>query len=365
MPGPYSTDEAPNSWEDITTYNNFYEFGTDKEDPYRNAQEFRTRPWTVKVSGECGKPGRYDYDDILRPHALEDRVYRHRCVEAWSMVVPWVGFPLGDLLRRFEPNADAKYVAFKTLFDPEQMPGQRRAILRWPYEEGLTMDEAMHPLTLMAVGVYGKELPNQYTALRYFTCLRKKEISILYIPSSVEADTFINTKFDILIDINFEKIFPLVYVSSLSRASFKVGLFYNESDTSVFDLMMELKEQFDLTYLFITHDLATAKYVCNRIAIMYLGKFCEVGPLDEVYKNSGHPYTHALLEAVPVPDPKHRHTEAMPAGEIPSAINPPSGCRFHPRCPIARPNCAVEVPLLRELRPQHSIACHYAEDLLK
>ncbi|RPH97551.1 MAG: protein-methionine-sulfoxide reductase catalytic subunit MsrP [Lysobacterales bacterium] len=161
VPGPYSTDEAPNSWEDITTYNNFYEFGTDKEDPYRNAQEFRTRPWTVKVSGECGKPGRYDYDDILRPHALEDRVYRHRCVEAWSMVVPWVGFPLGDLLRRFEPNADAKYVAFKTLFDPEQMPGQRRAILRWPYEEGLTMAEAMHPLTLMAVGVYGKELPNQ------------------------------------------------------------------------------------------------------------------------------------------------------------------------------------------------------------
>ncbi|MCU0989150.1 MAG: protein-methionine-sulfoxide reductase catalytic subunit MsrP, partial [Xanthomonadales bacterium] len=156
-----STDEAPNSWEDITTYNNFYEFGTDKEDPYLNAQEFRTRPWTVKVSGECGKPGAYDYDDILRPHALEDRVYRHRCVEAWSMVVPWVGFPLGDLLRRFEPNADAKYVAFKTLFDPEQMPGQRRAILRWPYEEGLTMDEAMHPLTLMAVGVYGKELPNQ------------------------------------------------------------------------------------------------------------------------------------------------------------------------------------------------------------
>lgn len=131
------------------------------------------------------------------------------------------------------------------------------------------------------------------------------------------------------------------------------------------DLMMELKEKFDLTYLFITHDLATAKYVCDRIAIMYLGKFCEVGPLQEVYKNSGHPYTHALLEAVPVPDPRHRHTEVMPAGEIPSAIYPPPGCRFHPRCPIARPNCAVDVPQLRELRPQHSIACHYAEDLLK
>jgi sulfoxide reductase catalytic subunit YedY len=161
VPGPYSTDEAPNSWEDITTYNNFYEFGTDKEDPYRNAQDFQTRPWSVKVGGECDKPGIYDYSDIVGPHTLEDRVYRHRCVEAWSMVVPWVGFPLGDLLKRFEPNSNAKYVRFKTLFDPERMPGQRRAILRWPYVEGLTMAEAMHPLTLMAVGVYGKELPNQ------------------------------------------------------------------------------------------------------------------------------------------------------------------------------------------------------------
>ena len=161
VPGPYSTDEAPNSWEDITTYNNFYEFGTGKEDPYRNAREFRTQPWKVKVGGECDKPGVYDYQDIVAPHALEDRVYRHRCVEAWSMVVPWVGFPLGDLLKRFEPNSDARYVRFKTLFDPEQMPGQRRAVLRWPYVEGLTIAEAMHPLTLMTVGVYGKELPNQ------------------------------------------------------------------------------------------------------------------------------------------------------------------------------------------------------------
>jgi sulfoxide reductase catalytic subunit YedY len=115
----------------------------------------------VKVGGECDKPGIYDYEDIVGPHTLEDRVYRHRCVEAWSMVVPWVGFPLGDLLKRFEPNSDAKYVRFKTLFDPEQMPGQRRAVLRWPYVEGLTIAEAMHPLTLMTVGVYGKELPNQ------------------------------------------------------------------------------------------------------------------------------------------------------------------------------------------------------------
>jgi peptide/nickel transport system ATP-binding protein len=131
------------------------------------------------------------------------------------------------------------------------------------------------------------------------------------------------------------------------------------------DLMMKLKVEFDLTYLFITHDLATAKYVCDRIAIMYLGKFCEVGPLKEVYENSGHPYTRALLEAVPVPDPKHRRTEPMPKGEIPSAINPPSGCRFHPRCAIARENCSVEEPPLRELRPGHFIACHFAEELLK
>jgi peptide/nickel transport system ATP-binding protein len=131
------------------------------------------------------------------------------------------------------------------------------------------------------------------------------------------------------------------------------------------DLMMRLKAEFDLTYLFITHDLATAKYVCNRIAIMYLGKLCEVGPLDDVYRYTIHPYTRALLEAVPVPDPTHRRTLPMPKGEIPNAINPPSGCHFHPRCPMARPNCSVDEPPLRELRPNHLTACHYAEELLK
>ena len=168
--GQFSTDETPNSWEDITTYNNFYEFGTGKDDPYHNAQEFRTQPWSVEISGECDKPGKYQLEDIIDPHTLEDRVYRHRCVEAWSMVVPWVGFPLGDLLKRFNPNSDAKFVRFKTLNDPQQMPGQRRAVLRWPYVEGLTMAEAMHPLTLMVVGVYGKMLPNQNGApLRLIT----------------------------------------------------------------------------------------------------------------------------------------------------------------------------------------------------
>jgi peptide/nickel transport system ATP-binding protein len=129
------------------------------------------------------------------------------------------------------------------------------------------------------------------------------------------------------------------------------------------DLMMRLKEEFDLTYLFITHDLATAKYVCNRIAIMYLGKMCEIGPLNEVYQHSRHPYTRALLEAVPVPDPTRRRTEAMPSGEIPSAINPPRGCHFHPRCPLAHEDCSQVEPVLRQLGPNHYVACHYAERL--
>jgi peptide/nickel transport system ATP-binding protein len=129
------------------------------------------------------------------------------------------------------------------------------------------------------------------------------------------------------------------------------------------DLMIKLKQEFNLTYLFITHDLATAKYVCNRIAIMYLGKLCEVGPLVDVYQYVLHPYTRALLEAVPVPDPTRRRTEPMHPGEIPNAINPPPGCHFHPRCPMAQPNCSVDEPPLRELRPNHYTACHYAEEL--
>jgi sulfoxide reductase catalytic subunit YedY len=137
-----STSEAANSWEDVTTYNNFYEFGTGKADPARHAQEFVTTPWQVTVSGECDKPGRYDLEDILKPHALEERIYRLRCVEAWSMVVPWVGIPLADIIKRFQPNSRAKYVRFKTLLDPERMPGQRPRVLNWPYVEGLSIAEA-------------------------------------------------------------------------------------------------------------------------------------------------------------------------------------------------------------------------------
>ncbi len=156
-----SVSDAPNSYRDISTYNNYYEFGTDKSDPSENAQKFRTQPWNVAIGGEAEVTGTFSLEDILKPHPLEERVYRLRCVEAWSMVVPWIGFPLGDLLKRFKPTSKAKFVEFKTLYDPKQMPGQRTSVLEWPYVEGLRMDEAMHPLTLMAVGLYGKVLPNQ------------------------------------------------------------------------------------------------------------------------------------------------------------------------------------------------------------
>jgi sulfoxide reductase catalytic subunit YedY len=158
---PKSLDAEPNSWEDISTYNNFYEFGTGKSDPSRNAHLMETDPWSVEVTGEANKRGQFTLEDILKPHALEERIYRLRCVEAWSMVIPWVGFPLRDLLTRFEPSSRAKYVQFFTLNDPRQMPGVRYPVLEWPYREGLTIEEAMHPLTLATVGLYGRVLPNQ------------------------------------------------------------------------------------------------------------------------------------------------------------------------------------------------------------
>jgi sulfoxide reductase catalytic subunit YedY len=150
-----------NSYEDITSYNNFYEFGTDKEDPKEHAHTLRTRPWTVQVGGLVKKPATYQLEDLVKPHKLQDRVYRLRCVEAWSMVIPWQGIPFADMIKRFEPLPSARYVAFTTLLRPSEMPGQRRAVLPWPYVEGLRMDEAMHPLTLMVTGLYGKALPNQ------------------------------------------------------------------------------------------------------------------------------------------------------------------------------------------------------------
>lgn len=160
-PGPFSTDEEPNSYEDITSYNNFYELGTGKSDPKVNARYLKTDPWSVTVDGEVSKPGTYALEDLLAPHAIEERTYRLRCVEAWSMVIPWNGIPLGDVLKRFEPTSRAKYVAFTSILDPKNLPGQRRSVLDWPYVEGLRIDEAMHPLTLLAVGLYGKVMPNQ------------------------------------------------------------------------------------------------------------------------------------------------------------------------------------------------------------
>ncbi|HLV27066.1 MAG TPA: protein-methionine-sulfoxide reductase catalytic subunit MsrP [Gemmatimonadales bacterium] len=154
-------DDPLTPYDKVTTYNNFYEFGTGKEDPSQNAGTLKTDPWSVQVDGEAGKPGRYALEDLLSPHKLEDRVYRLRCVEGWSMVIPWQGFPLRDLLRRVEPTSAARYVEFTTLHDVKQMPGQRFRVLDWPYVEGLRLDEAMHPLTILATGLYGRDLPNQ------------------------------------------------------------------------------------------------------------------------------------------------------------------------------------------------------------
>ena len=162
LPGTEKRDDDElTPYGDVTRYNNFYEFGTGKEDPSREAGQLVTRPWSVAIDGLCEKPGSYDLDDLLFPYAHEERVYRLRCVEAWSMVIPWMGFPLKNWIDRFQPKPEARFVEFTTLLRPDQMPGQRRDILPWPYVEGLRLDEALHPLTLVGIGLYGKPLPNQ------------------------------------------------------------------------------------------------------------------------------------------------------------------------------------------------------------
>ena len=158
-PSPFSSDEARTPYKSVTTYNNYYEFGTDKEDPAANAGKLAVRPWAVRVEGLAGKPRTFDIEDLLRLAPLEERIYRLRCVEAWSMVIPWVGFPLSALLKQVDPLGSAKYVEFVTHYDPNIM--LRRPVLDWPYTEGLRMDEAMHPLTLLTLGLYGEVLPNQ------------------------------------------------------------------------------------------------------------------------------------------------------------------------------------------------------------
>ncbi|MDP2884998.1 MAG: protein-methionine-sulfoxide reductase catalytic subunit MsrP [Ignavibacteria bacterium] len=159
--GPFDADEEVNTFKDITTYNNFYEFGVDKSDPAANSAGFQPKPWTVRIEGHVKKPATYNLEDFIKPYKLEDRNYRMRCVEGWSMVIPWRGFPLSDLLKKVEPTSRAKFVTFETVYRPEQMPGQKQSFLQWPYVEGLRMDEALNPLTLLAVGLYGKDLPNQ------------------------------------------------------------------------------------------------------------------------------------------------------------------------------------------------------------
>ena len=158
---PYSTDAEPNSLEDITSYNNYYEFGTDKGDPARYAGGLTTDPWSIQIDGLVDRPGSYGLEDVLSGVTLEERIYRFRCVEAWSMVVPWVGFELSTLLAKVGVQSGAKYVSFETLVRPEEMPGQRRALIDWPYREGLRLDEAMHPLTILATGLYDEPMPNQ------------------------------------------------------------------------------------------------------------------------------------------------------------------------------------------------------------
>ena len=159
---PFSTTEAPNTFEHITSYNNFYEFAPGAGDgPMKNSKNFKPLPWKVAVEGHVAKPASYDFDELVKPHALEERIYRFRCVEGWSLVVPWVGIPLGDVIKRFAPTSKAQYVEFQTLHDTGQFPMQRTDLLDWPYIEGLRMDEAMHPLTILVVGLYGEMLPNQ------------------------------------------------------------------------------------------------------------------------------------------------------------------------------------------------------------
>ena len=156
-----STDEKLNSFDEITGYNNFYEFGTSKSDPKRNAGRLTTSPWKVKIDGHCNKPADYHLEDLIKPHQLEERIYRLRCVEAWSMVIPWIGIPLGEIIKRAEPTAKGAFVEFTTLQRPSEMYGQTQPVLDWPYVEGLRMDEAMHPLSILSVGLYGKTLMNQ------------------------------------------------------------------------------------------------------------------------------------------------------------------------------------------------------------
>ncbi len=241
-PSKYSTADAPNSLEDITTYNNFYEFGTDKGDPARNGSLLTTDPWSITIGGMVDKPGSYDLADVLKDQPLEERIYRMRCVEAWSMIVPWIGFPLSGLLNKVGVQPSAKYVAFETVVRPEEMPGQQSAFIDWPYREGLRLDEAMNPLAILATGLYGEALPNQNGApIRLVTPWKYGFKSIKSIVSITLTDQMPQTTWNMLqaneygfyANVNPEVDHPRWSQSTERRIG--AGLFASRQDTLKFN----------------------------------------------------------------------------------------------------------------------------------
>ncbi len=241
-PSPYSTDAQPNSLEDITGYNNFYEFGTGKEDPAAYASALTVDPWSVVIDGMVDKPGTYDLADLVKDQPLEERIYRFRCVEAWSMVVPWIGFQLSGLLDRVGVQPSAKFVAFETLLRPEEMFGQQSPILEWPYREGLRLDEAMHPLTILATGLYGEPMPKQNGApIRLVVPWKYGFKSIKSIVRISLTDTMPQTTWNMLQPSEYgfySNVNPLVDHPRWSQASERrigAGLFDGRQDTLMFN----------------------------------------------------------------------------------------------------------------------------------
>jgi len=239
---PYSTDDAPNSFEEITNYNNYYEFGTDKADPAANAGGFNASPWSVVVDGLVDKPGTYDLGDLLSGLTQEERIYRFRCVEAWSMIVPWQGVQLSSLIEKLGPKPGARFIAFETVVRPKEMVGQQRAILDWPYREGLRMDEAMNPLTLLATGLYGKDLPNQNGApIRLVTPWKYGFKSIKAIVKISFTDTMPQTTWNMMAANEYgfyANVNPQVDHPRWSQASERrigAGLFAGRQDTLMFN----------------------------------------------------------------------------------------------------------------------------------
>lgn len=239
---PLSTTDTPNSLEEITTYNNFYEFGTGKEDPAANAGALTIDPWSIDIGGMVDKPGNYDLADILNGQPLEERIYRFRCVEAWSMVVPWIGFQLSGLLARVGVQPSAKYVAFETLVRPEEMPGQNSPLLEWPYREGLRLDEAMHPLTILATGLYGEEMPKQNGApIRLVVPWKYGFKSIKSVVKITLTDAMPQTTWNMLQPSEYgfySNVNPTVDHPRWSQASERrvgAGLFAGRQDTLMFN----------------------------------------------------------------------------------------------------------------------------------